>query len=524
MTSTVYNLHVSTRRLILLLLILAVAGLIVTWAAVSRRAPGPLEVSLWYWHSPFQLTREESRELRRLGVRRIFVRAGTISVSLDGAAAIRPQTWRPSPSAPSAHLVFDFDSGAVGHFEELKNESIARCVILAYARARGAAKRARVKVLGLQIDFDCPTRQLPKYTDLLSRVRRSLPEGSVLSITSLPTWFTSSDIRDLVRQVDFYCPQFYETRIGRTLDDARPVSDLTVLRNGLRAAGKLGVPFYAGIPAYGHAFMFDDRGRLLGTYRAMSAVEAARHPSFRLARSWASDASGKPAADRAKWVGEEMADFVAVRPGANGKGLGYHLFYSLPTARMLSTNLRAVREDRPSNCLGVIIFRSPEPDEVMTLPMPALLGGVRESEARPFIRARARVDSAPWGMIEGGGSSSVATVSLTNTGDAASFFASDSVTLTLRFDAPGVEVESGDFDSIERFSASGLRASPARTSTLVFTCARIGVGQSVSTGPIRVTGGARSLRGEWRVRKPGGFGILKGQTDVIGLREGTVRP
>ena len=493
-------------------LILVLCCLLAIWALGFGSATAPMDVSLWYWHSPFRLSREEARELHLLGMRRLFVRAGTLSASGDGVKFVLPQIWRPSPGAPPLDLVFVLDPGVIQHFDYLCNPNIAHCLVASFVQQKRTAEQAGLSVHGMQLDFDCATRLLPKYTDLLQRVRRELPARANLSITSLPTWFTSSDLRALIQQVDFYCPQFYETQIAGTLSEALPVSDLRALRNGLASARKLGKPFYAGIPVYGHAFMFDDHQHLLGSYRGMSATEAMRHPSFRLARSWPADASAKPAVAPRQWIGEEFADFVAVHPGVEGKGLGYHLLYSLPTAKMLSVNLDVVRKHRPRNCLGVILFRSPAPEEIMVLPLPALSAVLQGYESHPAIHVKVKTSRAPWGMIEGNAedASLAVTVSLTNTGDASSSLSADAVTLTLAFDAPGVRAALGDFDNIAAFSSSYLRASPARASLLVCTCSHLGVGETITVGPIQVIGKARAVRGEWRVKEPGGFASLTG--------------
>jgi hypothetical protein len=361
---------------------------------------------------------------------------------------------------------------------------------------------------------------------LLQLVHGELPPQNSLSITSLPTWFSSRDLRDLVRQVDFYCPQFYETWIGRTLAAAQPVSDLRALRNGLEAARRLGKPFYAGIPAYGHAFMFDDQGQLRGMYRGMSVTEAMRHPSFRLARAWSADSSANIATTPRQWIGEEFVDFVAISPSAAGKGLGYHLLYSLPTAKMLSSNLAIVRERRPQNCLGVTIFRSPAPGESMALPLPTLQAALQGREPHQEICVKVKTARSPWAMIEGhGGATSPAlTVSLTNAGDASSFLSADAVTLTLHFDVPGMDADPGDFTQIAGFSSAGMRASQARSSILVCTCPHLGVGETIATGPIQVSGGARAVYGEWRVRTADGFGSLTGKINTIQLQQKDVIP
>ncbi len=508
-----------------LVLALVLVGMATWWVLGSRSPTQPLEVSLWYWHSPFCLTKQEAASLNAMGVRRMFVRAGTISASGEAVALTMPQEWLASPDAPNLHLVFALDSGAARRFEELPNRSIAACVAESFALQRKAAERVGLRVEGLQIDFDCPTRLLPKYAELLGEVRRSLAGPVTLSITALPTWYTSRDMRRLVQQTDFYSPQFYETQIGRELADVHPVSDLRALEKGMAAAQRLGKPFYVGIPAYGHAFMYDDRGRLLGTYRAMSAPQAARHPSFRLAKSWAADSSGKPAHKPEEWIGEEIADFVAVRPGAGGRGLGYHLLYDLPTARMIAANVDVVKEHRPSNCLGVVIFRSPEPDEIMTLPLSSVSAGLRGEEPRLAIRASAEVEKAAWNMVEGGNEPTFAvTVSLKNTGEANSFFSSDSVVLILKSDAPGIKVEPGDFDRIERFSDSGSSAGPASASVVVCYKSLIRAGETLSVGPVAVNGRARVISGEWRARMPGGFETLAGEVEPVQLRgEGSGR-
>ena len=488
---------------------------------VFRHPAGPLDISLWYWHSPFHINQEEAKNYHALGVNRLFVRAGTISTGGQNVKLILPQHWQPSPGAPQVDLVFALDSGMVSHFGQLDNRAIAQCVAMSFTQQRRAAEGAGVTVRGVQLDFDCATRLLPKYTDLLRLVRQSLPERTVLSLTSLPTWFTSSNLRPLVQQVDFYCPQFYETGIGRTLSDVQTVSDLRILKDGLAAARKLGKPFYAGIPAYGHAFMFDDGGRLLGTYRGMSATGAFRHPSFRQARSWSADSSAKSAASPKQWIGEEFVDLVAVHPGAGGKGLGYHLLYSLPTAQMLALNLQMVREHRPWNCQGVIIFRSPEPDEIMALPLPTLSAVLQGHEPQPVIHAGVKIKPLPWELREAdrGDLPSVLTVSLTNTGDTDTYLSDDAVTLTLHFDAPGVEAMPGEFNRMNSLSAAGLQAGPSGTSTLVCTHCHLAVGETITLGPIHVFGGARSMYGEWKVRTPGGFADLTGKINAVQLRQ-----
>ncbi len=503
--------------------VLLIALVVIGWYVVSsKRSSGPVDVCLWYWHSPFYYSPVETETLKETGIKLLFVRAGTVSTSGTAIEIILPQSWQKSEKLPPGHLVYALDSGIVRHFEDLSNAAIADCIVSSFTRQKREAESAGLKVLGVQVDFDCATRLLPKYADLLSRIRRGLPDKTQLSITSLPTWFTSRDLRDVVGNVDFYCPQFYETQIGKSIADAYPVSDIRMLERGLESARRLGKPFYAGIPAYGHSFMFDDKGRLLGTYRGMSAAEAAQHPSFRLAKSWPADASGKPASDEKDWTGEEFVDFEAIRPGVGGRGLGYHLLYTIPTVRMLALNLDAVREKRPGNCLGTVLFRSPEQDEIMTLPATAIKLAVNRAEAAISVKAKVKVEQEPWSLIEGGqegSTTSVVTVSITNTGEASSCFADSAARITLRFDVPGVKAELGDYNRITCYSENGLKSGPQRTSEVIFSSSNLRVGQTLSTGPIRVFGGARTMSGEYEIMKPGGFGFIKSRIELVKFQE-----
>lgn len=58
-------------------------------------------------------------------------------------------------------------------------------------------KRHHVKVKGLQIDFDCGTRQLGMYGEFLKMLRQCLPKQYSLSITGLGDWVMDGDKNSL---------------------------------------------------------------------------------------------------------------------------------------------------------------------------------------------------------------------------------------------------------------------------------------------------------------------------------------
>src|SRR5205809_3046112 len=90
--------------------LLAAAALCLFVSAVwHRKAPAPpLDISLWYWHQPFRLSRAELLQLDSMGVHQLFVRAGTITRARDAVRISLPQQWENRGGAIPVHLVFNF--------------------------------------------------------------------------------------------------------------------------------------------------------------------------------------------------------------------------------------------------------------------------------------------------------------------------------------------------------------------------------------------------------------------------------
>jgi hypothetical protein len=497
------------------------------------RAPlPPLEVSLWYWQQPFRLTPAEATELKALGVRQLFVRAGTFRRDGLGARLTMPQQWTSRAEGLAVHLVFNFDYDIVRSYGSLSNNALATAIESGVQQARDQAEQAGIHVVGFQFDFDCPTRRLPQYAALLRTLRSHLHgPGLQVSITALPTWFTSDDVQGVLEAVDFSVPQYYEAEIPKTLDRFATVSRLSMAERGLESAGRRGQPFYVGLPAYGHALVYDDRGALVGLFHDMSVRDAARHPAFRLARAFGAARDGTPATP-ATYIGEDLYDFVAVRPAPDGRGKGYHLLYDLPTPALLARHLALVRAQRPPNCRGVILFRYAAPGDTMALPLPAIAATLRGQQAQPNLRVQFKATPAPWELIETGQKASRPpvdlTVTVTNVGAGSTFLAPDAVTLTLTFDRPGLdEVSTRDFDALEAFYAepssagapgSELRASIARANVLRCRKWQLAPGESARIGPIHIPAdGATQVRAAWSATDAGGFTVLHGDVGPIAL-------
>lgn len=497
-----------------------------------RAAPPPMRFGIWYWHSPFRLSKSESSQLDRMGIRQVFVRAGTFQKADRGIRLTRPQEWASRADGLDIHLVFNFAYDIVRAFEKIPNEAMVESVVAEAWKQRTSAERAGLRVAGLQLDLDCPTRLLPKYADVLKGIRRRL-DRTPLSVTALPTWFGSREVQRVADSVDFLVPQYYESKIPHTLDQFAPISRLSAMERGLRAAGRTGAPFYAGIPAYGHALVFDNHGKLLGTFHDLSVREAALHPAFRLGRTYPADSDGH-AANPDRYIGEDICELDATPQETYGR---YRVVYDLPTPEMVRQHLALLSDKRPSNCLGAILFRYPEKGETETLAPVALESALRGEKPHPNLAVRYKVSAAPWELIDSGrpsrGMPLDLTLFVTNTGNASTFFKPDSLGVSLHFDHPGIEEASrGAFDSVESFwipSAtpdsrnldSPVRASVARANVLRFEKLQLAPGETARIGPIRLSAdGPGRAWGDWSAASIGGFETMRGEIKPFALKGG----
>jgi hypothetical protein len=518
------NLTVVHRSIILLVLVSAIGAIVacIAWRSLHPTPlppQPPLEVSLWYWHQPFALPDTDVAQLKSMGVSQLFVRTGTFHKWGDGIRLTMPQQWGKNTGALPITLVFRFDYDVVKGYEPLSNGKLVTEIVASMLSERARAEQAGAHVIGVQLDLDCPTRLLTNYADLLSNIHMKLYTSHLqLSITALPTWFTSSYIENVVDSVDFTVPQYYEAELPSRLDSFATVSRLERMMRGLAAAGAAGRPFYAGVPAFGHALVYDGAGKLRGTFRDMGACAVADSPNFRMVRSFAADAYGKPAA-REAYIGEDIFDFVPAETESGGRSP--HLIFDLPTPEMIAQHLAAVRANRPPNCRGVILFRYPEAGESLTLPMPALAAAVKGEPVRPDLRVRVTSVAAPWELIETQRAATrpprELTVTITNVGTANTFLRSDALTVTLHFDRPGLsEIRMRAANSAETYfedtPGHPIRSSAARANTVILRKSCLAAGETATLVKILIPAdGATTISCSWSAVGPGGFDTIRGE-------------
>jgi hypothetical protein len=452
----------------------------------------PLSISFWHWHHPFALSEDTQKTLHEMGVTELFVHCGTVRVGeigeSDDAKVGKPyrvvaQQWQSGGTGFGVHLVYNAATNLLRDFEKTSMEEIASVVIEAFQKDSIAAEKTGAKVVGLQLDFDFPTRLLPRYAELLQLVKAKLnsPTSLLLSIAVLTTWYTSKSFSVVLSIVDFAVPQFYEGALPHDFAHLVGITSPDHLRRGLISAEWAGKPFRAGLAAYGHALVFDNAGRLRGSFKDAGAETLLKDRNFRCL-SVAPDEKSK----------EQFVTFTAATNApkpSSPEALDYRLVFDLPTVASLARQLQFVRDNRPSNCDGVIIFRLPEATETATLPLVSVqaLWANEKPQIAPNVKITTR-PTAPYRSIEDPKQTPAMDVfiSVTNTGNAPTLLAPESVVLTMHLEKPGVEsVKSGSFIASSTHFAQ-QNASLARSDTLKFTAPSLAPNQTRTIGPIQL--------------------------------------
>jgi hypothetical protein len=477
---------------------------------------GPFQTSFWYWQTPYTLSKDDQTSLNSIGVKQVFVRGGTFSSDGTNVVLLFPQKFTEGASTFPIHLVFNADAGVLHHFEDYNLGTITPQISERILRQVQQAQKQGAKVAGVQLDFDVSTRLLPKYADLVKRIRESNPlfrrhKDFQFSITGLMTWLGTSGVETLSSEVDFMVPQAYEGITGRSPDEMRPVFDPDDLKRRLPQAERLNCPYWIGIPAYGHALLYDENDRLVGTYRTLEAQDALRHPSFKLVDAFPSGADGKPSKGK-DWFGEEILKFKAIKPAASGYGLGFTLAYSLPSPKLLSLAKSLIEQSRGLSCLGVVIYRMPEAASSFTIPLTAIRQSLSGKDPVPEIKLELSSQPVAFEAIENATSTIPLDTYLevTNVGTGNSFVSPDALDIRLEFDKPGFgEVRLRDFDGIKFCSNSSSTyeepCEPKKASIIHLTKGFFYTGQKIYCGPVRLlNSGKVSVKINSRIRLQSG--------------------
>ena len=120
------------------------------------------------------------------------------------------------------------------------------------------AARVPASVVGIEIDYDCPTSKLAAYATFLAELRRRLPAAVALSITALPTWLSSPDLDKLATDLSEVVLQVHAVDAPR-----RGLFEPDRAEQWVRAFDRrIGRPFRVALPTYDVRVSWRPDGRL----------------------------------------------------------------------------------------------------------------------------------------------------------------------------------------------------------------------------------------------------------------------
>ena len=380
----------ASRRLALSLAVTSLLALIVWNATASRRtwAPSEVPVAFWSWRLETPSETDVVEAVRQTGTKTLFLRAGQIDYEAGKLIRIRAVSG-PIPSNITIHLVYNATRSFLKEFEEIRAAAAGSVILAAFADDLDRAHSDNAQVVGLQLDFDVPTRLLPNYAAILKEVRARLSNGLQLSITGLPTWLDSPALVEPLSACDFWVPQCYGAQIPERLSQRIPITTPEHVTRSISRTRDLGLPFYAGLAAYGYAIHYSRDGSLIGLRGDLDPLLVVESMDFELSDQTPFFLKANKPIEKS--VGEwrwsyrarrdVMIDGTAIRAGES-------LLLDRPTTAGLRACARKVREQAGARLLGICVFRIPTKGDSTTLTLPEITSALNDTGPRFSLETR----------------------------------------------------------------------------------------------------------------------------------------
>jgi hypothetical protein len=307
----------------------------------------------------------------------VYLYAGTIAPPYRSEDRWRAWENVPDrvPPARKYWLVFRLEGQPGG--PKVPDAKAAESVSLAIASALRQALRQGLKVGGIQLDIDCPTKSLTQCAEFLREFRNQLQPRTEISVTALLDWFRDgTDIRKVIDQVDEFVPQFYDVAPG---DDRKAIATSFESSRWAPRFNRFRKRYLIGISTFGRARV-EIGGQGVGYYRDVRPADFGSNPAFKLQVSH-NDAN------------ELVLRYEAVRKIT----LGYTVFRSADFAEFIMSTEAEIRSAVQSArsmggyCGGVVFFRWPGPDEVLAMDPSAVMrvAAFKPTGTEPSVTVRA---------------------------------------------------------------------------------------------------------------------------------------
>jgi Protein of unknown function (DUF3142) len=348
---------------------------------------GEVPVAFWAWRTQAPDQADIREAIQKAKAHAVFLRAGQIDYDGGKLRRIRPLAGK-LPQGVHVHLVYNATRKLLEQLETVDPNLLATTIALAFRNDSARAEQDNANLRGLQLDIDVPTRLLTRYEKTLTVLRNDLQSDLQLSITGLPTWMESSALHDVLKQVDFWVPQFYGGEIPQRLDQMIPISSPEATTRFVNKARELDRPFYAGLAAYSFALLYSPSGALISLRGDMDPAAIAADPNLELIDSRAFDTSTNKS-PMTEWRYAFRAKADGVTEGLNMRG-GDVLVVDLPSSESLRVAARIVRERAGKRLLGICVFRLPDRDDPATLTLEQVGSALSDQDSLPQVDVRIR--------------------------------------------------------------------------------------------------------------------------------------
>ena len=393
--------------------------------------PGEPSVAFWAWRTETPSQEEVERAAAQTGARALFVRAGQFDLKASRVERVRAVEGR-MPRGCELHLVYNATPRLLEEFGQVDEKELSAGVVETFRLDAARAERDGASVAGLQLDMDVPTRLLTRYARVLRETRFQLPAGVKLSVTGLPTWMESEELKSVLAEVDFWAPQFYGAEIPATADRITPVASPREVARDVARARELGKPFYAGLAAYGHALVYDANGQLVELRGDLDPARVASDSNLELVgrRAFGAGAEGDGARAGAAPPAGEWRYVFRARSDAVVDGTlvraGERVVLEVPGSESLRASVRGVREAAGDKLLGICLFRLPTRGDATTLSLGVIAAALQDREADFSTSLKVA------GPDEEGAAGNRLVLQAENDGAAAAVYGEGALTLTLR--------------------------------------------------------------------------------------------
>lgn len=438
-----------------------------------------LPLSFWDWQSQTVLKRGTRDLLQAHGIPFLFVKAGAI-VQRGETWGLERKLTEPvfkSYGTFPLHLCYRVSSEAIGGFEKQDPIVLGRFLAERLTSDVQEATEAGAVIQGVQLDFDCPTRLLPRYADLLSELCLQLRKGTTvqISITAMETWLRHFIFRKVIKPVDFYVPIFYGNDIPDARKDLTPLVSKRRLEWELRWCGWLGKPFWVGLPVYSFGILYDGQGHKLSPENDIFLDDLAQSRNL----GYAGSTQRKHSFEMEHRFHVNEAAFWRGWPLAKG----WDLVVEESTPAEFRDLWKTIQERRNTWMKGAVCFYLDKEGRGGCLLPEAVLAMNNAAPPSHSIALRARIEAEKAGRLW-------LSASLTNLDPFPSLLGSDPVLLQIRIrDGQFESVEPGDFQALEYgmgFQSKTTRSSMARATQACLRSLRVPALGRLETGKVQI--------------------------------------